>query len=35
MISDNCVAYHCTTSTGQPVYHALAELVGIYVEVVS
>lgn len=28
------VLYHCTTGTGQPVYHALAELVGIYVEVV-
>ena len=28
------VLYKCTTGTGQPVYHALAELVGIYVEVV-
>lgn len=28
------VLYLCTTGTGQPVYHALAELVGIYVEVV-
>ena len=28
------VTYRCTTGTGQPVYHALAELVGIYVEVV-
>lgn len=28
------VLNHCTTGTGQPVYHALAELVGIYVEVV-
>ena len=27
------VMYRCTRSTGQPVYHALAELVGIYVEV--
>ena len=35
MILSNCVASHCTTGTGQPVYHALAELVGIYVEVVS
>lgn len=26
------VMYRCTRSTGQPVYHALAELVGIYVE---
>lgn len=29
------VLYKCTTSTGQPVYHALSELVGLYVEVVS
>ena len=29
------VLYHCTTGTGQPVYHALAELVGIYVEVIA
>ena len=29
------VLYHCTRDSGQPVYHALAELVGIYVEVVS
>lgn len=27
------VMYRCTRSTGQPVYHALAELMGIYVEV--
>ena len=27
--------YLCTRSSGQPVYHALSELVGIYVEVVS
>lgn len=27
------VMYRCTRSTGQPVYHALAELVGMYVEV--
>ena len=28
------VLYRCTRSTGQPVYHALEELVGLYVEVV-
>lgn len=28
------VLYHCTTGTGQPVYHALEDLVGLYVEVV-
>ena len=27
------VTYLCTRSTGQPVYHALAELAGLYVEV--
>ena len=27
--------YLCTRSTGQPVYHTLAELVGLYVEVVE
>lgn len=27
--------YHCTRDTGNPVYHALSELEGIYVEVVS
>ena len=27
------VTYLCTRSTGQPVYHTLAELVGLYVEV--
>ena len=32
--TQDSVTYHCTTGTGQPVYHALAELVGIYVEVV-
>lgn len=31
---DNAI-YLCTRSTGQPVYHALSELVGIYVEVIS
>lgn len=29
------VTYLCTRSTGQPVYHTLAELVGLYVEVVE
>ena len=29
------VMYHCTRGTGQPVYHALADLVGLYVEVVE
>ena len=29
------VLYECTRDTGNPVYHALRELVGIYVEVVS
>ena len=29
------VLYRCTRSTGQPVYNALSELVGIYVEVVT
>lgn len=29
------VVYHCTRSTGQAVYHALADLVGLYVEVVT
>ena len=28
------VIYRCVRSTGQPVYHALSELVGLYVEVV-
>lgn len=28
------VVYFCTRSTGAPVYHALADLVGLYVEVV-
>lgn len=32
--SQNGVVYHCTRDTGQPVYNALAELVGLYVEVV-
>lgn len=27
------VTYRCTQGTGQPVYHALSELIGIYVEV--
>lgn len=29
------VLYHCTRDSGQPVYHALEDLVGLYVEVVS
>ena len=28
------IVYLCTRSTGQPVYHALGDLVGLYVEVV-
>ena len=28
------IVYLCTRSTGQPVYHALSELVGLYVEAV-
>lgn len=31
----NSVLYHCTRGTGQPVYHALSDLVGLYVEVVE
>lgn len=27
------IVYRCTRDTGNPVYHALAELVGLYVEV--
>ena len=30
----NGVVYRCTRSTGQPVYHELSALVGVYVEVV-
>ena len=29
------VTYLCTRSTGQPVYNALRELVGLYVEVIN
>lgn len=29
----NGVTYRCTISTGQAVYHALSDLVGLYVEV--
>lgn len=29
------VLYRCTRDTGNPVYHVLSELVGLYVEVVS
>lgn len=28
----DCVIYKCTRDTGNPVYHALSELVGLYVE---
>lgn len=31
--SQNGVVYRCTRDTGQPVYHDLSELVGIYVEI--
>lgn len=31
--SENGVVYLCIRSTGQPVYHALADLVGLYVEI--
>ena len=30
----NNAIYHCTRDTGNPVYHALSELVGHYVEVI-
>lgn len=30
----NGVTYLCTRNSGQPVYHALSDLVGLYVEVV-
>ena len=33
--SQNVVTYKCTRDTGNPVYHALADLVGLYVEVVQ
>lgn len=33
--SQSGVTYYCTRSTGIPVYNALADLVGIYVEVVA
>lgn len=32
-VQDN-VIYRCTRDTGNPVYHALADLVGLYVEIV-
>ena len=32
--SEGGVLYRCTRSTGQPIYNALAELVGLYVEVI-
>lgn len=31
--SQSDVVYYCFRSTGQPVYHSLADLVGLYVEV--
>lgn len=33
--TQNGVLYKCTRGTGQPVYHQLSDLVGIYVEIVS
>lgn len=33
--SQNGMLYHCTRDTGNPVYNALSELVGLYVEVVN
>lgn len=32
---ENGTVYKCTRSTGEPVHHALADLVGLYVEEVS
>ena len=32
--SQDGIVYLCTRSTGQPVYHALGDLVGLYVEAV-
>ena len=31
--SQNGIVYLCIRSSGQPVYHALSDLVGLYVEV--
>ena len=31
----NGVTYRCTRNSGQPVYHALSDLVGLYVEAVE
>ena len=31
----NGVTYRCTRNSGQPVYHALSDLVGLYVEVIA
>ncbi len=33
--SQDGATYRCNRDTGQPVYHALAELVGLYVEVIA
>lgn len=35
LYSQSGIVYRCTWSTGNPVYHPLSELVGLYVEVVS
>ena len=31
--SQNGVVYKCTRNSGQPVYHELSALVGLYVEI--
>lgn len=33
--SQDGIVYYCNRSTGTPVYHALADLVGLYVEIVA
>lgn len=33
--SESGIVYRCIRSTGQPIYHALADLVGLYVEVAT
>ena len=33
--SENGIVYLCNRSTGQPVYHALTALVGLYVEAIN
>ena len=32
--TQNNIIYHCTRDTGNPVYNALADLVGLYVEII-